>query len=165
MQRLLTLALVLGIVVSIAGAQRTSQSQLPPRVDGSISPDLITDSAAFSSLMRLIDYLGEERARHYVRNRGLGEPDLVLKTAKKYKEAVALLDAEAGRLKDENWPDPGKAALDELAAIEVDKRELVRQIAQELPSETWEYARSLKSRMIQSRSPQVPPSQWGGGRK
>ena len=165
MQKLLTVALALGIVASIASAQQASHSHLPARVDGSVTPDLISDPAAFSSLMRLINYLGEDRARDYLQKRGMGDPDLVLQQVQRYTKAVATLDAEAGRLKDENWPEPGKAVLDELTAIEVDKRELFRQIAQELPRETWEYARSLKSRMITSRSPDVPPSQWEGGRR
>lgn len=132
----------------------------PQRVNGEANPELIPDDAVHSLLFRLLDHLGEDRARMYIWQKRLGDPDLVLGLVREFEATVSGLDARAGRLKDENWPDPDEHTMGILADLQREKRVAVRRLSSRLPQEFRAYAQQLKARTTMNRSPDKPPTQW-----
>ncbi len=158
----IVLLLVGTIAIAVTASPSQSVHRPPqPAIDGSLNPERIPERVAYSTLFRLLAHLGPARAQAYIAQKGLGDPAVTLPLVEEYRRAVADLDAGAGRLKDENWPNPSAAAMAELRQLQQEKNALVRRLASRLPAEFHAHALSMRSR-IRLQTADVPPDQWGG---
>jgi hypothetical protein len=129
----------------------TNSADPPGTINGAVTPQLIPDRVAYILLLRLIaDRPDSERGvtRDYIRHVGLGRQDCLdcpetaisdddidalLITAKEFQRRVEVLDAQAQRIKDENWPNPSAETMARLAKLERQHDAISDEIIASLP--------------------------------
>jgi hypothetical protein len=122
-------------------SQATKQQAIPePVIDGSKNPNLIPDVVAHEVLLRQLSTGddGEDKdwkiRNSYLKWAGFDEvQSAALKfAAADFKKQIAALDQQVATIKNEKWPRPDKATMDQLTLIEGQKENLIREIVDNL---------------------------------
>jgi hypothetical protein len=111
--------------------------EMPPLlVDGATNPQAVSDLVAYEFLFRSIADGGanetnaeRDRAKILLDKSKLGEKDAALlkAAANGFKGGLTALDAQAKTIKDRNWPNPSRNAIDRLAQLQQQKETMLKQ--------------------------------------
>lgn len=122
-------------------SQAAAQQAIPePATDGSKNPNLIPDLVAQEVLLRQLSTgdEGEDKdwkiRNSYLKWAGFDEvQSAALKfAAADFKKRIAALDQQVADIKNEKWPRPDKATMDQLTLIQGQKENLIREIMDNL---------------------------------
>ena len=111
--------------------------EMPPLlVDGATNPQAVSDLVAYEFLLKSIADGGANetdaergRATMLLEKSRLGEKDAALlkAAANGFKGGLTALDAQAKEIKDRNWPNPSRNAMDRLAQLQQQKESMLKQ--------------------------------------
>lgn len=112
---------------------------LPGTIDGSIDPNLIPDSKAYSLLFRFLSKRAEEQDKRllqtFIANTGVRPEDTekLIAAAEEFSKSVSVLDRQASEIKRQSGPNLGPESMAQLILLEKQKHDFVARLVDSLP--------------------------------
>jgi len=110
--------------------QKAAKQDPPGTIDGAINKYLISDQAAYTILLRFVSHQPQANKAaidSYLKFHGFGETDIaaIKASAEDFRQRVAVVDGEAKKIKDKEWPNPTSTAMDNLTRLQQEKDAIV----------------------------------------
>lgn len=108
-------------------------------IDGSVNPELIPDSKAYSLFFRILSKRTDERGklltRTFIKTAGVSDQDInaLLAASSEFNQSVGQLDAQAMEIKQYNHSNPSPAVLSQLNSLDQQKEAIVTNLILSLP--------------------------------
>lgn len=132
-----------------AGHRQTQHKKAgpAPRTDGTKNPELIPDAAAYEILFKLLSTTDpteqkiELRKAAYLREAGFNsaEAAAISNAAYEYKRQIESLDTEVDNIKNQHWPRPSQAVMNQLTQLQRKKEAVIAEIVSGLQTQLNNY--------------------------